>query len=88
MKIGEKTGACRFWGYEPVSVGDARTGTKTREERREALDICQREKAVIKAAGFKVQVYGVRSKGLAVALAKKIEDATGVTMSVFNHDYL
>lgn len=87
MKI-DKKNDCRFWGYEPESVSDARTGTKTPEEKRQAREKGEKECAIIKGGGFLARKYGL-TKLSAIRAAKAIEKKfPDIEMRVFTHDYL
>lgn len=86
MKIDEPNIACRFWGYEPASQF-VPTGTDWRE-RAKMREVARAERTTIIAAKFKPTVYGLKTKETAIADAQRIEDATGIEMRIFNHDYL
>lgn len=88
MKIGKAYYSCRYWGYEPAIVGELHKGGIDFEARRKARELHKEQRAAIKAAGFKSQELGFRSKEAARLAALKVETATGIEMSVFNHDYL
>lgn len=87
MIIGEEYPNCRYWGYEPVTVGKIHSGMQSREERSALREKLLQERKLIKSRGLRSQVLGL-SKRSAMAKAKLIEESTGIEMKVFNHDYL
>lgn len=90
MKITENaaSASCRFWGYEPASKVGTYEGCRDHEERKAYRARHMADREAIKAAGHKANAMGLKNKGLAVMAARKVEDATGIEMHVFKHDYL
>lgn len=87
MKIGQEFKGCRYWGFEPASREFIHSWDH-RHERPKLLKQSQEEKTRIKKFGFKPIEYGFATKESAEAHARNIELTTGVTMRIFNHDYL
>lgn len=81
MIIGSAHKGCRFWGYQPAS-------TSYQLGKKPDRTLGKAHHAAIREAGFQSSRSGLRARIAAVGLAAKIEKATGIEMTVFNHDYI
>jgi hypothetical protein len=87
MKQGEDFKGCRYFGYRPASEEFLhKSMNRTKKDAVRAKH--KADVVAIRAKGCRPTNYGYKTRELATAAAKAIEEISGVEMMIFNHDYM